>query len=1217
MMKHSPKILKTAALIVAALILLTGLIVWAAIWLLPRYLQRSAMPDYLERNQRFFRVGAVRPGNFNFLELENLSLGNSEQPLLTASAARLTFDYTAHRRFGTPGFLELRLLEAPLEISIRKRDIFINDIPAAEFIRKLTELPPGPDGKPIPLVVEALLRTPGSATPARLNLVMRPEAEAGCFEFAGEWTAAAENPSDPTAVDQGTWKAHWNRTAGEFTVTIQQMLAIPFLQEILLRAGQPDMLAALIQQGRLTGDGRFAARFPSFKVTDLDFTGTLADGLLGWRKLPLKPEKPFTFTLRQGGKGLTVTAPELLIAEPFALPLRQLSIQRPAKSALVEFSAAADLRQAVLRTLEEQFGITGTARQPLERVVAGRWNIADERWELAGTSPAQAASADPLLIDGAGGGKLVFNLKEFALSGSGVGGRGNIESQLRFSNLELRGAPGLFRINDGSFRSASRFGGDDLQGDTLEFNFDKFTADTPLGQYELTRPAGDLNIRKPGKRQFDFFLILRADGGTLLTPAGTLRSGAWQCTFNATRTPGTDFWKLAGIDFAAGHLEAVRHGDRVQLTDTELHGTADIAAGRPVKGHFKIQSDSVSGTAFQMHQARLNFRCGKDANAQEPLWQGELEFARVLLPLRQPRPWEAKNGKLKLAGDNWRQRPETLEFAADFLDFTWLDWQTNWLNSHWLLRFAPDGGVRCNLEFESLRADSPALAQGRGSFGRGIVDATLRRDSAGGLEELEAVIDAGQPAWSWRELHVGGGAVKSKIHYRHGDRPSHRGELSVTHATLLGRYFSVMAPRLATDFSYDRDTGASGRLKFTEGTLASPGGQLEMLGAAMDLPWSAAAPADAAHQGSLTARQVRFNGHDEGALSASLRQFNQAFSAVGELRAAVLNQVPVKFNIQMNLPPQTAGLIMDFEVPRAPLKVPLELNNYFADLDATILKGIFSAVGRLECRADAVRSTGTVVAENSDWQFAGALAEGVSGSAEFSDLAHLVSRPDLPVTAKRFKWREWELTDNNLKLTFNPDQRLAISNWNGKFASGTIRLISPLEFRLQAAPAAALPLAFEVKNLPLSQLFARLGVPEVETQAAVSGKIQTRYSGGGLSFAESSVGFKSPTGEMLKMGALERYVIRMRDPEYQAFALAVLREMRCSAAQFDFTDRNGELAMKIKAEGVPAKPVPFVYQGSGGSSPFRAALPGENGFDGELELIVNLKLNTLNPLEKR
>ena len=73
--------------------------------------------------------------------------------------------------------------------------------------------------------------------------------------------------------------------------------------------------------------------------------------------------------------------------------------------------------------------------------------------------------------------------------------------------------------------------------------------------------------------------------------------------------------------------------------------------------------------------------------------------------------------------------------------------------------------------------------------------------------------------------------------------------------------------------------------------------------------------------------------------------------------------------------------------------------------------------------------------------------------------------------------------------------------------------------------------------------------------------------------------------------------------------MAVLKAMKCYQANFNFSTTPKEIVMQVKADGVPAEPVPFVYQGRGSHTPFRPAEPGESGFAGEIELNVNLKLH--------
>ena len=114
-------------------------------------------------------------------------------------------------------------------------------------------------------------------------------------------------------------------------------------------------------------------------------------------------------------------------------------------------------------------------------------------------------------------------------------------------------------------------------------------------------------------------------------------------------------------------------------------------------------------------------------------------------------------------------------------------------------------------------------------------------------------------------------------------------------------------------------------------------------------------------------------------------------------------------------------------------------------------------------------------------------------------------------------------------------------------------------------------------------------------------------------FDSSTLSTATPDGELLKLTPPAPETLKVRDPQYRAFALAVLSAMNCHSSQFDFSLLPGEVSVKIQADGVPAAPVPFVYQGRSGNSPFRPATPGERGFDGEVELNLNLKYHPSDP----
>ena len=106
---------------------------------------------------------------------------------------------------------------------------------------------------------------------------------------------------------------------------------------------------------------------------------------------------------------------------------------------------------------------------------------------------------------------------------------------------------------------------------------------------------------------------------------------------------------------------------------------------------------------------------------------------------------------------------------------------------------------------------------------------------------------------------------------------------------------------------------------------------------------------------------------------------------------------------------------------------------------------------------------------------------------------------------------------------------------------------------------------------------------------------------------------RTPGGELLQISPGDPDSVKVKDQLYRDFALAVLSNMRSNRSAFKFSLKPGVVDFKISADGYPAQPIPFVYQGSSHGSPFRPAEPGDAGFINELELNVNLKMHPEDP----
>ena len=508
-----------------ALLLLTGLAVLAFFYLLPRHLKQNELPEWLERNQRHFRIGGIASGSYNAVRIRLFSIGDPDAPLLIAPEAELFFDYPAERSFQKPRFKELRLREVPLKVDLVQNQLRINGHPAADFITGLTELPAGPDGGFIQLTLESLLLLPGRQTPAPCLIRVEREAQSGCFTFQGEWQSDGR---------QGTWHARLNRAKGEITFRVAGALTVDFLQEFLLRAKLPRGLATFIRGGDLQGQGSFSADFPALQLKLLRFNGTLRGGALNWYGSTFEPVRPLTFAFAGTPEALELSWNDLAVAAPAPVSIQNFQLQYHARRSHSTFTARADVGSALLRSIDRRFGASWQSLRPMTARLSGRVNWHTGDWQCANQD--EALPSRDWLMKGAGEEQLALTANQFTFSGKGTGCRGRYSAALSFQDMEFQYGHGSWRSPKGELRGNWRFTGRAGQpGIVFEFNLDKLSADTPHGQLELGSPAGELDFRPAPGGQNEFYLIARAESYNLLHSLLQLNGGRIQTEISALR----------------------------------------------------------------------------------------------------------------------------------------------------------------------------------------------------------------------------------------------------------------------------------------------------------------------------------------------------------------------------------------------------------------------------------------------------------------------------------------------------------------------------------------------------------------------------------------------------------------------------------------------------------------------------------------------------------
>ena len=1187
------------AAVLFLLLLAAGGAFFGYVYYLPRHLLLNEFPDWLGRNQRQFRIDSIERSSPHKIFIRLLSIGNPDAPLLTAPRAVLHFDHPADRNFHRACFRKLVLEDVPLRLAGSPEGLTVNGCPAARFLELLTELPPGPDGGTIPLEINALLALPKSRERTECRIRVEREKDSGIFLFRGSWRENGRKA--------GGWEAHFDRGRGELNFHVSDAVTVDFLQEFLLRAGLPAALAELIQSGQLRGAGSFSADFPSLKLKLLRFNGHLEEGVLLWHGVSCQTAAPLEFTLEGTPQEVVLKWSQLVLGAPLRLNIADFQTRWRARHQNSRFTANLDVGPALLQSFDSRLGTRWSSVTPMTARLSGIINWKTGEWQCADSDDAPAAGAWQLR--GEHGEELALNAERFRFEGKGSGGKGRCAAELLFRDLQFMHPSGRWQSEGGELAGQWHFNNGKTPQITLDFNLAKLIADRSDSQAEFTRPAGQLEIRpvRTGKTvdapTQEFYLIAGAESYLITTPRGQLSGTGLRSRTVMTRQLADGAFAVQSCELSGPHAKAVGADDRrLELEEPSCWGSVAFSPdGAPGEAEFKLNAREVQSAYCRFTAPALTLR----RRSMPVLWRGEFTFAQGFVGPEEQR-WRAEKGSLKADTAGFLQLPEAVEFTAEDFRPRYGDWKSEWNNTVWKLkRIAATRDYTGSITAESARIQGPP---GGGSVGKTELGFQITAGPHGRPEQGNVLIDARNPAWSSGARQYGGEHLNGEVKFAPG---THTASAVLKNGSLIDNHLSLLAPLVNYSGVFQEENGFSGRVRFAGGRASSDVSNLEGSDVSLDMPFVLAVPEERPFpemRGKLSIAKLAFLGHPEGSLEASLRQLPAGLRATGKFLWSKFSEGQLHFDTAVDWSPRRCT--GTFAMKPAPLREPLNFNFWYPGSNTVAVAGKFGLDGTLESTPSGAKINAVVQALDSDWQIQSALLEGVSGTMEFSDLRKLISGNDAELRARRFRWRQWELAGNRFQLAFQGSGTGTISNWTGSFGSGTVRLAEPVHFLYgTTAPDTPTELKLAAENIPLSPFFAKLGVEAAEGQAGLSGTVRAEYQRGSLRFLPSSLGFRAPAGELLGFGTLERYAVTIADANYQAFTLAVLKAMRCTSAQFDFEEEDHMLQMRIKADGAPAAPVPFVYQGHQAEAPFRNAKPGENGFDGELELTVDLKLN--------
>ena len=144
-------IIYSGILAVAVAVLLVGVF----FWYLPKMWLNKLENEYLLQHRNMFRVQRVQAGAFNKFILHDVQLGSTEKPLATATRAELLLHSDLRQKFDSIPVKKLILHDCEIKVNAVKRKIYINDILLEKFVKSLIQLPPAPNGSPLPLEINS------------------------------------------------------------------------------------------------------------------------------------------------------------------------------------------------------------------------------------------------------------------------------------------------------------------------------------------------------------------------------------------------------------------------------------------------------------------------------------------------------------------------------------------------------------------------------------------------------------------------------------------------------------------------------------------------------------------------------------------------------------------------------------------------------------------------------------------------------------------------------------------------------------------------------------------------------------------------------------------------------------------------------------------------------------------------------------------------------
>jgi len=1204
------------ALTLTAILWLAVTITGFCIWSQPNRWKHDLEQNFLTPQQDTIRAKSVNSGNYNEITMNDLELGPDNRVLFRAPRAVMTLD-TDGNNSGTPPVKLIKIFEVKIIYDWKKQ--LINDIPAHEFIHFLTALPHSESGLLVPLEINGKMFSADGKdeSDVKINISQsKPEH----LQIKCAWSQAAAKTS-------GTFTFSADLVDNSFALTGEGSMSLPVLKKLLRNCQSSQQFLSVFRSGDLNNSQyRFGGTLNDWQINNLNLEAVCSNGKLKWYKHEFDVKKTFTIKIQKNAQQISWYIPQLLLESVGILDIKNLNItQTPGKS-LLKFSADCDLRQAAVNVFCSAMQYPILKVNPNYDSVQGLWDPISGKWKLTGNTSAITLSENNLEFQAPGEAGLKLIPVNIALKASGTGNNGKLQKTLEFKKLHLQTGDALLTAQSGSLVLDATFGKrSPISADTLEFQLHEAAVNTADCQFKAPLLNGNLSLRNTQQNALELAFIGNGTAGEIQTAAGKSETGVWNGTLYLTRGSKTDQWQINSVFLESEKFFHTFPGmEKIQLNNLTLRGHGTSENGHITSGKLRFAAESAYNTNANITNPQLEITRSNNLNEINFKFT-RADFAQAFYGIRHCEQGQvscqtATDGSLpeKFILTGRRMQLEYGKFSGIFLNCTAVS--DNFLSDK----------VSFTLKFDSLRLNSSEDLFGNGTAGGGGLQLQVRYHAGNPSGELAISGQVKNPVWRYKAMQFSGDQMQFNCSADHTTGNMQlSGAATLNGANISGDYFSALTPCLKLDINMFKDDEASGQIEFAPGYIMTPQRDIELRQASFTLPWRITARSDApAATGTLRAEELRYRQQNEGSLTATLHQImllpdslqntgKHELKISGVLHSSKFGGHPINIQGNYQLPPYPAEQHWQITMAEAAIKEPFEPGRYLElPFKAVAKQGScsFSAdIKRSSSQSDQITLQFNTL--NSNWQINALTATGVTTRLKVNVEDKKLNIAPAKTYASELRWKKFVLLDNDLTLSILPDGKLLLSSWQGKYMDSPFKLSNEVSSPLPLPDNTTIPLNFEVRNLNAGNFFNSLNLNYIYSDMPLSGKLNTFIdsSNSKLYIAESKLTANTPEGALLEIRNLAPEDVKIRNPLQRDFTLAVLQSLRSSKSSFVFSILPGETSMALKTEGVPSRPVPFVYQGSRAREPFRRAEPGEAGFYQELELNINIKQHPEDP----